>query len=251
MPISFYYTLLAVVLVSLVSLSGAAYLVVAKERLSRFIPAIVPFAAGALLGAALFDLLPESIESLPEHFSIFMALGIVGFLVFEYLMHWHHHHHDECHDCDHTTAYSVLAGDAIHNFMDGIVIASAFLLNPAIGIATTIAIVLHEIPQELSDFAIYLHAGLSAKRALFLNFLSACTAILGAVVGYIFLEQVEVALPYILSIGAGGFLYIAMVDLLAEIKKDHAGPSAGVKVALLLLGLGMIYGLGILLPEMH
>ena len=131
MPISFYYTLLAVVLVSLVSLSGAAYLVVAKERLSRFIPAIVPFAAGALLGAALFDLLPESIESLPEHFSIFMALGIVGFLVFEYLMHWHHHHHDECHDCDHTTAYSVLAGDAIHNFMDGIVIASAFFAQPS------------------------------------------------------------------------------------------------------------------------
>ena len=251
MPISFYYALAAVIAVSLVSLTGAIYLLFKREQLSRFIPGLVAFAAGALLGAALFDLLPESIEALPEQFSIYLALGIVGFLIFEYVLHWHHHHHDNCEDCDHTTAYTVLVGDGLHNFIDGVIIASAFLVNPAIGVATTLAIILHEIPQELSDFAIFLHSGISTRRALFLNSLSAATAIAGTVIGYLFLERIEAALPYILSIGAGGFLYIAMVDLLAEVRRDHAGPHAGIKILLVLLGLGLIYSLGILLPEMH
>ncbi|MEZ4210360.1 MAG: ZIP family metal transporter [Patescibacteria group bacterium] len=236
------YILFAVLLVSLVSFIGGLYLVINRVAIQKWMAWLVAFAAGSLLGVSLFDLLPEAIELLSHDFSIYVVIGILFFLIFEQAVHWHHDHGESCDDPSHqhnkATGYSVLLGDGIHNFLDGVLIASAFIADPALGIATTFAVILHEIPQELSDMSILLHSGMKGVQALWLNFISALTAIAGALVAYYSIEVANHILPYAIAIGAGGLLYISLVDLFAEVKK---GTSLGDRISrILVVGLGLI-----------
>lgn len=242
--------LLATIFVSLLSLSGAILLFRKKSRWENNITYFVSFAAGVMLATSLLDLLPHAVEEAdPHEMLIFVLWGIAGSFLFERFILWHHHHEDKHHIKP--SAFLVLVGDAVHNFVDGIVIAAAFLADPALGIATTIAIVAHEIPQELGDFSVLLYAGFTRQKALLFNFLSATTAIVGTVVGYYFLEQYEHLLPSVLSVTAGIFVYIACADLIPELhRENHEKPGNPIKQVLpFLIGILLIIVLLSVSPE--
>lgn len=211
----------AVLLVSLASLIGVVFFFLQEKLVDKMIPWLVAFAAGTLLAAALFDLIPESLAELSNGTFVWVLVGILLFLMFEQVLHWHHEHRRDCDECDSkpkVVGYSVLLGDGLHNFLDGVLIASAFMVNINVGIATTVAVLFHEIPQELGDYGVLLHSGFTKTKALYFNFLSALMSVVGALVAYFALQNVQQALPYVVAVGAGGFLYIALTDLFAELK---------------------------------
>ncbi len=211
--------LLATLGIGLLSFSGGLVLFQRKLNTDSFIKYLVSFAAGVMLSASLLDLLPHALEEGESAIILQMVLwGIVFSFLFERFVMWHHHH-DEKHHIK-PSAFLVLVGDAIHNFIDGIVIAAAFLVSPALGISTTIAIAAHEIPQELADFSVLVYSGFTKGKALLYNFFSAATAILGTILGYYFLDQYGQYLPNILGITAGLFIYIACADLIPELHSD-------------------------------
>lgn len=182
----------------------------------------LPLSVGAFLAVTFFELLPEAFEK-TEYASIAIAIGFLGFFLLSRVLREYHHHHRIGEDCENedTDAHEhkergslVLLGDGVHNFADGIVIAIAFGINPALGIATTVGIALHEIPQEIAQLYILLHAGYSRAKALFYNFLSALTIILGVLFTNMFMETFEYAIGILIGIAAGNLLYIAASDLL-------------------------------------
>jgi zinc and cadmium transporter len=184
---------------------------------------LVSFAAGIMLAAAFFDLLPEAQEAIMEigiDLNIFAATftGILTFFFLERFVIWFHHH-DSLHD-ENPLPILILVGDGIHNFIDGISIAAAFLISPLAGIVTTIAISAHEIPQEIADLSVLMHGGYSKLKATLVNLLSGLTALLGGLLGYFFLEQFSVATPLLLAFTAGMFIYIACSDLIPELHQD-------------------------------
>ena len=211
----------AVFVVSLASLVGVVFFFLQEKIVEKIIPWLVAFAAGTLLAAAWFDLIPESLAEIGNNVFVWVLAGILLFLMFEQVLHWHHEHRRDCDECDHrhqVVGYSVLMGDALHNFLDGVLIASAFMVNINVGIATTVAVLFHEIPQELGDYGVLLHSGFTKTKALYFNFLSALTSVIGALLAYFALQNIQQALPYVVAVGAGGFLYIALADLFAELK---------------------------------
>jgi zinc and cadmium transporter len=215
------WTLGSVALVSAASLAGAATLVLRPGRLERWQLALISFAAGALLGDAFIHLLPEISESdtgFDLTASFCLLGGVIAFFVLEKVLHWHHAHypHDEV---VHPVAVTNLVGDALHNFVDGSIIAGSFLVSTELGIATSIAVVLHEIPQELGDFAILVRAGLKPRRALSLNALSALAAVIGGV-GTLLAASVGDLERFLVPATAGAFVYIASTDLLPELHKE-------------------------------
>lgn len=234
--------LVATGVVSLTSLVGASLLVLGKRK-GVFIFGMVNLATGALIGASFFHLLPESWEKTSLS-PFFLVSGILLFFILEKFLYWRHCHSGE--DCQvHIEAYSYLnlVGDAVHNFIDGAVIGGAFLVNPTLGWATTLAVFLHEVPQELGDFAILLHGGLPAARALAYNLLSQMTCILGGILTFFLGEAVSGIEPFLLSFAAGGFLYIALVDLLPEMRHSTGWKSAVTEVTLILGGIVLMWGL--------
>ncbi len=247
---SFIYALASVVLVSLISLVGAGLILMRKQASHGALLVLVGFAAGAMLGAAFFDLLPEALEGAGTGIIPFVFLGIVLFLFIESFLHWHHCANGECdvHDKK-TIGYMNLLCDGVHNFLDGVIIASAYLVSLPAGIVATIAIIAHEIPQEMGDFAVLLHAGFSNKKALFYNFLSATASIAGAVLGFFFLSSFEQVIPYATAIAAGGFIYIATADLFPEISRHHDAKHMAVQLISVLVGSGIVFLLINLLSE--
>lgn len=219
-------SLIAVVLVGLVSLVGAVGLVGASARtssgwLKQVLIVLVAFAAGALLGDAFLHLLPETVERTGElglSTSFAVLAGVSAFFVLEKGLHWHHSHigHEET---VHPVAVTNLIGDGLHNFLDGAIIAASFAVSPQLGVATAVAVAVHEIPQELGDFGILVHSGLTPRRALALNFFSGLAAIAGAVATLAFapVETIETAM---VPFTAGAFIYIASTDLMPEIHKE-------------------------------
>lgn len=185
------------------------------------------FAAGTLLTVAFLDLLPEAVEAYEElkgeHAVEPAALAVLGgFLLFfsiEKILLWYHCHEEHC-DV-HTSPTMVLLGDTLHNFLDGAAIAVSFMVSPAVGVATTVAVFIHEIPQEVADFSVLLSGGTAPRRAILFNILSALASLLGAVLAYAFSTQVEGILPILLAVTAGGFIYIAASDLIPEIHKER------------------------------
>lgn len=239
------YILISVVAVSLISLLGVVYFVFSERALNKWLPWLVAFAAGALLGASFFDLIPESFEMIGDKAPIYIVAGILLFLFFEEILHWHHSRRHDCEGCENNkkkvVGYSILLGDGLHNFLDGVLIASAFMVDYQLGIATTIAVALHEIPQELGDFAVLVHSGFKKTQALFLNLASALTAVLGGVVAFFAFQSIESILPYAVAIGAGGLLYIALVDLVAELKESKYSWVRGMQMLVLLAGLIVLF----------
>ena len=241
------YDILASVLaVSLLSFVGLVTLSIKKIILERMLFLLVSFATGTLLAAAFLDLIPEAMEYEAANVMLFPLLGIMTFFLLEKSIHWHHHHTKKE---VHAFTYLNLIGDGFHNFIDGIVIAASFLHSPALGVTTTIAIIFHEIPQEIGDFSLLIHGGFSRAKALFFNFLSALTAVAGGVLGYFFISSLESALPYLLAYTAGHFIYIATVDLLPELVAHKSPKVSALQVAAITAGMAVIWAAITLLPE--
>lgn len=213
-----YLTIIASIGVSLISLIGAGLLIWKKLFTEKFTLYSVAFAAGVMLTTAFIDLLPEALENNKSgNIFVYGLLGIVIFFLMERFVLWFHHH-DEIHTKP--SAYLLLLGDSIHNFFDGLAIAAAFLSNPGLGLVTTLAIAAHEIPQEIADFSILIHSGIKKTKALFYNFLSAITALIGAVLGFYYLNRFENAIPLFLMFLSGVFVYIACSDLIPDLHQD-------------------------------
>ncbi len=234
---SLFYALLATVFISALSLIGVVTFFIKKNLLNKIAFYLVAFSAGALLGSAFFHLLPEALEE-TEGLSpfMFLVLGIVLFFVLERFLKWHHCHEDGV--CKvHTFTYMSLIGDGFHNFIDGLVIASAFSVNFELGLITTIAVAAHELPQEFGDFGVLIHGGFSRLKALLWNFALSVTAVLGALIGFYLASSIESFSPYLLSFAAGGFIYIAMSDLVPELHKEVKISKAFLSFALFVLGI--------------
>ncbi len=216
------YTIISVLLVSLISLIGIITLFFKKLTTKNVILFMVSFAAGALLGDTFIHLLPEAVEEFgfELNLSLYILLGILIFFILEKFIHWRHCHHPTSEEHPHPLAFMNLIGDGLHNFVDGMIIAGSYLVSVPLGIATTIAVVLHEIPQEIGDFGILLHAGLSKAKALSFNFLSAIVAIIGAILTLIIGSSIENFSLFLIPFTAGGFIYIASADLIPEMHKQ-------------------------------
>ena len=215
------WSLLAVAVTSIVSFSGALALVLNDHWLKKSLIYFVSFAAGSMIGAAFFHLLPEALDETPS-LEVFIAalFGFSLFFVLERFLRWHHCHEETCETHGHL-GWLNLVGDSFHNMIDGMIIFASFIGGPALGIPVTLSIILHEIPQELGDFGVLLYSGFTKKRALFYNFLSACAAFFGVLLGWIFYHQSELVSALLLPFAAGGFIYIAASDLIPELHKDR------------------------------
>jgi zinc and cadmium transporter len=241
--IEIFYSYLAVLIVSLVSLIGIITFLIKSRTLDKLIIYFVGFAAGALLAAAFFDLIPESVESWGTNTIPYIFLGIILFFVIERFLFFYHCHRRKCHH--HTFTYVNLIGDGVHNFTDGMVIAASFLTNIHLGLITTIAVIFHEIPQELGDFSILVYGGIEKKRALFYNFLVALTAFLGVI--FVHLSKDALAINSILlPIGAGGFIYLATTDLLPIMHKVEDPRKSLVSLIFILLGSLVIFAINVI-----
>ncbi len=255
------YTLVSVLIVSLLSLVGAVTLFFGRQKVEKFLIYLVGFSAGALLGDAFLHLIPESVESAGGFvpiISLYILIGIFFAFIVEKILHWghtHHFHHIEDRKDKQkrkgkeksTLGYMNLFGDAMHNFVDGIVIGASYLVSVPLGFATTLAVVFHEIPQELGDFGVLLHSGFNRKKALLFNFFSACLAIAGGIIAIWLSSRIEGLLLFLIPFTAGNFIYIASSNLIPELQKEpRLGRSvaqlvsmvAGIVVMIVLLALG-------------
>ncbi|MBI2631290.1 ZIP family metal transporter [Candidatus Nomurabacteria bacterium] len=239
------YTFASVIIVSLVSLVGVFALSIKEDLLRKYIFIFISLAVGALLGDAFIHLIPEAFESSasPVTMSILIIAGILLFFTLEKILHWHHHGEDQDDNIIHPVGKLVLLSDGVHNFLDGIIIGASFILSVPVGVATTLAVILHEIPQEIGDFAVLLHSGYTKRRALFLNFLSALTAILGAVVLFTLGSVAKTASSWFLPVAAGGFIYIAVADLIPELHKTKEARHSALQLVAVVIGVLAMVGL--------
>jgi zinc and cadmium transporter len=230
---------------------AVVFLWVPEERSARILPHFISFATGALLGAALLALLPEAIEGAgpggAHAIGLALVIGLGVFFVIEKLvLWWHAHAHDEDggpvhHDHrEHASGVLVLVGDSIHNALDGVLIASAFLTSMSLGVVTTLAVAAHEIPHRVGDFAILVHAGLSRPRALFLNLATGLASVIGAIAAYYGLRGAMGALPYALAFAAAGFLYIAVAGLIPGLHRRADPRTSAIQVILISAGIAVI-----------
>jgi zinc and cadmium transporter len=219
-------------------LVASGVLLIRDSARARLIPWLVSYAVGALLGVSMLALLPSSLEQLPPtHVFSTLLAGILLFFVLEKLVLWRHCH---IHDCEvhESSVFPVLIGDAFHNFVDGAVIAAAVMTSVPLGVTTAVAVAAHEIPQEVGDFAILLHAGYSRGRALLLNMMSAAASAAGAIAAFVAFDVVPRMLPYFLALAAASFLYVAMADLIPGLHRGRT--DAGSLRQILLIGAGVV-----------
>ncbi|MCX6743309.1 MAG: ZIP family metal transporter [Candidatus Parcubacteria bacterium] len=222
-----FYAIISGLIVSLIGLVVFLLLLWQENFSRKIIFYLVSFSAGAMIGGAFFHLLPEAIAEQQNSLKVFAYL-LVGFCVFfilEKFLRWHHCHDKNCHDNSHL-GYMNLIGDGIHNFIDGLIIISAFMVNTALGIVTTISIISHEIPQEMGDFGVLLYSGMKKTKMLGYNFLVALLAVLGVVMGYLLINSVAGLNNLLLPAAAGGFIYIAATDLIPELQKEIKAKSS-------------------------
>ncbi len=221
------YTILSVVIVSLVSFIGVISLSF-KKNLDKLLLSLVSLSAGTLFGGAFLHLLPEAVEKAGFTLQVSLTLlaGIVVFFVLEKLIHWRHCHahvHDKSHQHETQTKHIAimnLVGDGLHNLLDGLIIAGSYMISIPVGIATTIAVILHEVPQEIADFGVLLYSGLSKAKAIMFNFLSAAVSIVGAIIGLIIGSKSGSFIEMIVPFATGGFIYIAGSNLIPELHKE-------------------------------
>jgi zinc and cadmium transporter len=267
-------TLLWIILATTLSgvlsvLAAGLFLALPARAREGLIPHLVSFATGALLGAALLGLIPHAVEGAGmenvHEVGIALIAGIALFFILEKFLLWRHCHDDHCvehtveddpkhdhHGFDHDHGHAheqnrkkasgslVLIGDALHNVLDGVLIAAAFLTDVHLGIVTALAIMAHEIPQEVGNFAVLLHSGVSRRRALVLNLLTSLTAVIGGVVGFFALEQALRALPFALAVAAASLLYVAVADLIPGLHRRVDPRSSVTQVVLIGLGILLI-----------
>jgi len=233
-----FYIITSTLVISLLSLLGIISLAIKETLLQRILLLFVGFSAGALAGGAFLHLLPEALEEMPaSNTFIYTLLGFCLFFLLERILYWRHCHEGHC-DI-HAFTYLNLYGDALHNFIDGLVIAGSFMGGIPLGIATTIAVAFHEIPQEIGDFGVLIYGGFSKYKALLFNLLSALTAVIGGIVGFYLSSAIAGFAPILLPLTAGGFIYIAASDLIPELHKEKSPLKAN--LAFLLFVLGIIF----------
>lgn len=236
---NYIYAFFSVITVSLISLVGVFSLSLKEETLKKYISLFISLAVGALLGDAFIHLIPEVFKSFPntDIASLLIILGIFLFFTIEKFLHWHHHGDDTKEGHIHPVGKMLLFTDGFHNFLDGAIIGVSFLVSIPVGIATTIAVILHEIPQEIGDFAVLVHSGYSTKKALWLNFLSALTSIAGLFIALIFGNIMTNFSLWTLPIAAGGFIYIAVADLIPELQKTKELKYSTLQILVVILGI--------------
>jgi zinc and cadmium transporter len=239
------YSLGAVIVVSLVSFVGVFAISIKEEILRKYLGIFISLAIGALLGDAFIHIIPEAFENSvnTSSTSFLIICGLLLFFILEKFLHWHHHGEDKDADSIHPVGKLILFSDGVHNFIDGILIGASFMVSVPIGIATTVAVILHEIPQEIGDFAVLIHAGYSKKKALWFNFLSALLAVLGLSFVFILGEVAEVSTAWLMPITAGGFIYIAMTDLVPELHKHKGGMQGIFQIITVVIGAGVMFAL--------
>lgn len=240
------YILLFTFIGSIGALIGGFILLFYEKIALKISHFLASFAAGVLLGAAFFDLLPEALHVGEEkRIDVFFwaLFGIILFFILERLIHWFHHH-EEYHEHkkeSKTTVPLIIVGDTAHNFIDGVVIAATFMISIPLGIVTALAVFAHEIPQEIGDFGLMLHKGLSRKRIILVNVLSAASAFLGAGITYVSGNLLESYIPIFLALTAGFFIYIATSDLIPEIHYEKRKGFALIESVLLISGVVLIW----------
>jgi zinc and cadmium transporter len=239
--------LLATFIVSLISLIGIFFIGMKQDTLTKVIKYLVSFAVGGLLGGAFFHLLPESMETRNPFLFVYVLSGIMIFFLIERFLHWRHCHKGHC-DA-HTFTYLNIIGDGIHNFIDGMIIAASFVTDIRLGVITTLAVAAHEIPQEIGDFGILVYGGFSKSKALLFNLLSALTAMAGAVIAYFSFSQIVWLKEVLIPFTAGGFLYIALVDLIPELHKEAGKDNMALQFITIIGGLLLMWLLKIYFAE--
>lgn len=223
------------------------------EKIQEHIRALISISVGAFLTVAFIGLIPRALDLEPVHGPYYILGGFLGFIVISYLVSAYHHHHgqEECPQCHperQRTGYLVLLGDLGHNFVDGVVIASSFLVSPAAGFATTVGVLLHEIPQEIAEFFVLIRAGYSRAKALSWNFIVSSSVLVGAVIGYVVATNISGAVGPLVGIAAGNLLYIGAADLLPDLFSHEYGEYQSTQrfikqFALLMLGVVLIASL--------
>lgn len=224
------------------AMAGAALLLIFPDaKRNLLLPCLLSYATGTLLGAAFLGMIPTSLAHAPAlNISATVLAGLVVFFILEKLVIWRHCHDADCKAHGHQGGSLILLGDAFHNFVDGVVIAAAFLTSVPLGIATALAVIAHEIPQELGDFAILLHSGLSKVRAFTYNLFSSLTTLPGVIIGWFWLAEVREAIPYVLAISAASFIYIAVADLVPGLHRHTTLKSSLSQLVLILAGIATI-----------
>jgi zinc and cadmium transporter len=245
MPVTWTYVLSSVIVVSAISLIGIATISLSDRIVKRTIFISVSLAAGAMFGDAFIHILPESFAEPRRRLwtSTYILIGIFTFFILEKFLRWRHAHEFENGSARtiEPVGYLNLFADATHNLIDGMLIGAAYTVSISVGLATTIAIILHEIPQELGDFGVLVHAGFSKSRALMFNFVSGLLAIVGAIVALLASQYVVSFSEFMLPFTAGGFIYIAGSDLLPELQKERKPWKSALQLIALILGVGLMY----------
>jgi len=237
------YTIGSTLIVSLISLLGIVTLSLKDRWLRHILILLVSFSAGALLGDTFIHILPETFEEFGFglDISLYIIIGILTFFILEKIIHWHHCHSIEHEHTHKPFVFTNLLGDGLHNFVDGLFIASSYLVDIKVGIATTIAVLLHEIPQEIGDFGVLIHGGMKKSKAILFNLGSALIAIIGAVIVLVIGSANQDFLKFILPFTAGGFIYIACTDLFPELHKDSEKTFDSIlHLVFVILGIGVM-----------
>lgn len=247
--------ILATLIVSIFSLTGIFMLSLKERTLHSILFFLVAFSAGSILGASLFDLLPEAVELVDESVVfIYIAFGYLAFFILERFIYWYHghgHHQDIEKEMDERPpakgfAYLNILGDGIHNFIDGMIIAASFTVGFPVGLAATIAVIFHELPQEMGDYGILIYAGFKRITALTLNFLAALSVVLGGVFAVFYLDTLEALSGILVAFSAGAFIYLAASELIPELQKEDDFWRSLVQFVVFLIGLALIWYLGLI-----
>ena len=250
--------IIATSVVSLFSLGGIFALSLKQKTLHGFLFVLVAFSAGSILGAAYFDLLPEAINLVEGSVVfIYITVGFVFFFFLERFIYWYHGHG---HEADLSAkfpdkaatkgfAYLNLIGDGIHNFIDGMIIAASFLIGFSVGLATTVAVIFHELPQEMGDYGILIYGGFKRSMALLLNFAVAIIVVLGGISAILFIETVEALSGLLIAFSAGGFIYLAASELIPELQQEKSFKRSVIQYITFILGMVLIWSLGVIFPE--
>jgi len=238
---------LTTLFIALLAFVGILSLYVREKSLNKILILLVSLSAGALMGGAFIHLLPKAVEKTGgTDVFIFVLIGFILFFVIEKILHWRHCHDGKCEV--HTFHYMNLFGDAIHNFIDGLIIATSFVVSTPLGLTTTVAIAAHELPQEIGDFGVLVYGGFEKKKALILNFVVALTVVVGGIFGFFLSKSVETAAGYLLPFAAGGFLYIAATDLVPEIKKELNFKRYMLTLIVFIIGILIMWLIKIVMP---
>jgi zinc and cadmium transporter len=236
------YTIVSIFIVSLISLAGVITLSINIEKLKKILMFLVSFSAGALLGDAFIHLLPELVEEKGFGLGVSLSVlsGIAVFFFVEKIINWQHCHHPITDEHVHPFAITNLIGDSVHNFIDGTIIAASYLISIPVGIATTIAVILHEIPQEIGDFGVLLHGGFSKGKAILFNFLTALIAVAGGIIALLIHNKIEGFTEFLIAFASGGFIYIASADLIPELHKEVNVKKSIIQFISFLLGISIM-----------